>query len=287
MSVTAKTFRDAKNKRKLALLTAYDYTVAKIVDECGLDGILVGDSLGMVALGYPDTIPVTMEDMIHHCAAVARGAKNALIICDMPFMSSQLGPLETLRNAGRLLKEGGAGAVKMEGGAEFAPEVAALTRASIPVMAHIGLTPQSSRALGGYRVQGRELEAARDLLRDAAALEEAGAFALLLECVPAPLAEAITARASIPTIGIGAGGGCDGQILVWQDMLGLSREPLPKFARKFAEVGEIAREAFRSYKRAVEEGEFPAVGHCYAMDATAEAEIRRFAETIDERKNEA
>ncbi|MDE5833105.1 MAG: 3-methyl-2-oxobutanoate hydroxymethyltransferase [Desulfovibrio sp.] len=272
MKITPRTFREAKNKRKLALLTAYDYGLARLIDECGIDGILVGDSLGMTTLGYSDTIPVTMEDMIHHCAAVSRGAKNALIICDMPFMSSQLGPLETVRNAGRLLKEGGAQAVKLEGGAEFAPEIAALTRASIPVMAHIGLTPQSARAMGGYKVQGKSLAEAKKVLNDARALEEAGAFAILMECVPAPLARLITSGVSVPTIGIGAGSHCDGQILVWQDMLGVSPGTPPKFVRRFAELGQTMREAFDDYKRSVETGEFPAPAHSYAMsDEVADA----------------
>ncbi|MBD5608336.1 MAG: 3-methyl-2-oxobutanoate hydroxymethyltransferase [Desulfovibrio sp.] len=275
MRETAKTFRAAKNKRKLALLTAYDYSIARIEDECGIDGILVGDSLGMTTLGYPDTLPVTMDDMIHHCAAVSRGAKNALVICDMPFLSSQCGPQETVRNAGRLLKEGGAGAVKMEGGAEFAPEVAALVRASIPVMAHIGLTPQSARALGGYRTRGKELDEAKKILEDAKALEEAGAFAILMECVPAELASRVTSAVSVPTIGIGAGAGCDGQILVWQDMLGLSFGSLPKFVRKFAEIGDAMRNAFGAYRQAVEAGEFPSEAQSYGIDAEVLAEIEK------------
>lgn len=275
MRESAKTFRAAKNQRKLALLTAYDYTIARIEDECGIDGILVGDSLGMTTLGYPDTLPVTMEDMIHHCAAVSRGAKNALVICDLPFLSSQCGPMEAVRNAGRLLKEGGAGAVKLEGGAEFAPEVAALVRASIPVMAHIGLTPQSARALGGYRAQGKQPDEAKKILEDARALEEAGAFAILMECVPAALASRVTREVSVPTIGIGAGAGCDGQILVWQDMLGLSFGTLPKFVRKFAEIGQVMRSAFGSYRNAVETGEFPSEAQSYGMDAEVLAEIEK------------
>ena len=277
MSETARTFREAKNKRKLAMLTAYDYSIARIADESGIDGILVGDSLGMTTLGYPDTVSVTMEDMIHHCAAVSRGAKNALIVCDMPFLSSQCGPLDAARNAGRLLKEGRAQAVKMEGGAEFAPEIAAIVRASIPVMAHIGLTPQSVHAFGGYKARGKELAEAKKILNEARAVEEAGAFSILIECVPAPLAALIASEVSVPVIGIGAGAGCDGQILVWQDMLGLSFGKLPKFVRKFAEVGEAMRNAFASYKAAVEKGEFPDEAHSYGMDENLARELEKSA----------
>lgn len=257
----------AKGNEKLAMLTCYDYTLARIMDESGVNAILVGDSLGMVMLGYPDTVRVSMEEMVHHCAAVARGVQNALLICDMPFLSSQCGVEDTVRNAGRLLKEGHAHAVKMEGGAEFAPEIAALARASIPVMAHIGLTPQSVNALGGYKVQGRDLEAAQKLMADARALEKAGAFGLLLECVPAPLAEKITSMVKIPTIGIGAGPHCDGQVLVWQDMLGLTSGHTAKFVRRFADAGAMLRQAFADYQTAVRSGEFPAREHCYDMDA--------------------
>lgn len=267
MKNTVATFMAAKGGEKLTMLTCYDYSMARIMDESGVNCLLVGDSLGMVMLGYPDTISVTMEDMIHHSAAVARGVENALLICDMPFLSSQCGVEETVRNAGRLLKEGRAHAVKMEGGAEFVPEVEALTRASIPVMAHIGLTPQSVNALGGYRVRGRDMEAARKLVEDARALEKAGAFGLLLECVPAPLAEKITGVVRIPTIGIGAGPGCDGQVLVWQDMLGLTGGHTPKFVRRFADAGGMLRQAFTDYQQAVRSGEFPGSDNCYSMDA--------------------
>lgn len=265
MKNTVSTFQAAKGCEKLSMLTAYDYTTARIIDQCGINAILVGDSLGMVMLGYEDTLPVSMEDMIHHCAAVARGVKDALIVCDMPFMSSQCGLDKCLENAGRLVKEGRANAVKLEGGAEFAPEIAALVRASIPVMAHIGLTPQSVNALGGYKVQGREIENARKLLADAHAAQDAGAFSVLLECVPAPLAARITDELSVPVIGIGAGMECDGQILVWQDMLGVNPDHTPKFVRRFAEIGQIMREAIGAYKREVETGAFPAEEHCYRI----------------------
>lgn len=266
MKNTVATFQAAKGREKLTMLTAYDYTIARIMDAAGINSILVGDSLGMVMLGYKDTVSVTMEDMIHHCAAVARGTSNALLICDMPFMSSQCGVNETLRNAGRLLKEGGAQAVKLEGGREFEAEIRALTRASIPVIAHMGLTPQSINALGGYKVQGKSLAAARKLLEDARCLAEAGAFAILLECVPAPLAKKITENVPVPVIGIGAGPDCDGQVLVWQDMLGISGTQVPKFVRKFADIGEIMAGAFSEYSKAVKKGEFPGSAHCYGID---------------------
>lgn len=274
MKNTVASFRSAAGRDKLSMLTAYDYTIAKLVDQSGVNAILVGDSLGMVMLGYKDTIPVTMEDMIRHCAAVSRAVENALLVCDMPFMSFQLGVEKTLANAGRLLKEGNAEAVKLEGGAEFAPEIRALSRASIPVMGHIGLTPQSARALGGYKVQGKDLAAAEKILADARAVEEAGAFALVLECVPAPLAEKITGILDIPTIGIGAGAGCDGQVLVWQDMLGINRDKAPKFVRRFADLGVEMEKAFASYADAVKNGSFPGPEHSYGMDAEALASLR-------------
>ena len=266
MKNTVNSFRQAKGSEKLTMLTAYDYTTARIIDECGINSILVGDSLGMVMLGYADTLPVTMDDMIHHCAAVARGVKNALLICDMPFMSSQAGVAKCVENAGRLVKEGRAQAVKLEGGSQYAPEISALVRASIPVIAHIGLTPQSVNAFGGFKVQARNLDAARKLLADAHAAEEAGAFAILLEGVPAPLAEKLTAEVNVPVIGIGAGPGCDGQVLVWQDMLGMNQDRVPKFVRRFGEIGAAMREAVNAYKAAVEKGEFPAEEHCYQID---------------------
>lgn len=203
------------------MLTAYDYSTAKLMDETGINGILVGDSLGNVILGYEDTISVTMEDMIHHGAAVARGTKNALVVIDMPFMSYQTSVYDALVNAGRLMKEGRAGAVKLEGGKNICPQIEAITKAGIPVMGHLGLTPQAINAFGGFKVQGKTQEAAEQLLEDALAVEKAGAFALVLECVPRKLADIITEKLTIPTIGIGAGNGCDGQILVYQDLLGM------------------------------------------------------------------
>ncbi|WP_165079368.1 MULTISPECIES: 3-methyl-2-oxobutanoate hydroxymethyltransferase [unclassified Desulfovibrio] len=268
--MTTTGFREAKGQKKLTMLTAYDYTIARLMERSGIDALLVGDSLGMVMLGYPDTLPVTVEDMVRHCAAVARGAAAPLVVCDMPFMSSQCGVEATLRNAGRLVKEGGAQAVKLEGGADFTPEIRALVRASIPVMGHLGLTPQSVNALGGYKVQGKSMGAAQKLLDDARAVQDAGAFALVLECVPAALAARVTSELEIPTIGIGAGPDCDGQVLVWQDMLGMFDRVAPKFVRRFGEVGEAMRTAFTAYAEAVREGSFPAAEHCYGLEDEAE-----------------
>lgn len=266
MKNTVSTFREQKAKgEKISMLTAYDYSTAKLMDEAGINGILVGDSLGMVVLGYEDTLPVTMEDMIHHTAAVCRGAKNTLVVGDMPFMSYQVSVEEAVYNAGRLMKEGRCQAVKLEGGASVCPQIRAITNASIPVMAHIGLTPQSINAFGGFKVQGKSKEAAKKLLEDAKAVEEAGAFAVVLECVPAKLAELISKSISIPTIGIGAGAGCDGQILVYQDMLGLFSDFTPKFVKKYANVGEMMTQAFRDYIADVQEGSFPAPEHTFAI----------------------
>ena len=266
MKNTVSTFREQKAKgEKISMLTAYDYSTAKLMDEAGINGILVGDSLGMVVLGYEDTLPVTMEDMIHHTAAVCRGAKNTLVVGDMPFMSYQVSVEEAVYNAGRLMKEGRCQAVKLEGGASVCPQIRAITNASIPVMAHIGLTPQSINAFGGFKVQGKSEEAAKKLLEDVKAVEEAGAFAVVLECVPAKLAELISKSISIPTIGIGAGAGCDGQILVYQDMLGLFSDFTPKFVKKYANVGEMMTQAFRDYIADVQEGSFPAPEHTFAI----------------------
>lgn len=266
MKNTVLTFKQAKEKgEKLSMLTSYDYSTAKLVDEAGVNSILVGDSLGNVILGYEDTISVTMEDMIHHSAAVARGAKNALVVCDMPFMSYQTSVYDAVVNAGRLMKEGRAGAVKLEGGKEVCPQIKAIVDAGIPVCAHLGLTPQSINAFGGFKVQGKTEAAARKLLEDAKAVEEAGAFALVLECVPSKLAELITKELSIPTIGIGAGNVCDGQVLVYQDMLGMFSDFTPKFVKKFADIGTIMREAFAAYDKEVKAGTFPSKEHEYGI----------------------
>lgn len=265
MKQTAVTFRAVKGDRRLAMITAYDYSIARLMDDAA-DAILVGDSLGMVMMGLEDTLSVSMDDMIHHCAAVARAARKALVVCDMPFMSYQVSPQQACENAGRLVREGRAQAVKLEGGAEFAPHVEAIVRASIPVMGHIGLTPQSLHSLGGYKVQGKSAEAAQKMLDDARALEKAGAFALVLECVPTPLATRITQGIGIPTIGIGAGPGCDGQVLVWQDMLGITERLSPKFVKRFAPAGETMRSAFAAYADEVRAGTFPGPEHCFSMD---------------------
>ena len=266
MKNTAATFAAAKAKgEKLSMLTAYDYSTAKLEDESGINGILVGDSLGNVVLGYEDTVSVTMEDMIHHGAAVARGAKNALVVVDMPFMSYEVTVEGAVRNAGRLMKEGRAGAVKLEGGVRVAEQIRAIVKAGIPVMGHIGLTPQSINVFGGFKVQGKSEEAARALLADAKAVEEAGALAVVIEAVPAALAQMITDAVSIPTIGIGAGAGCDGQILVYQDMLGMFSDFTPKFVKRYANVGEVMREAFANYAAEVASGAFPTEEHTYKI----------------------
>ena len=267
MKNTVQTFKEAKNNHtKLAMLTAYDYSTAKLQDEAGIHGILVGDSLGNVILGYEDTISVTMEDMIHHGAAVARGAKNALVVVNMPFMSYQTSVYDAVVNAGRLMKEGRANAVKLEGGVSVCPQIKAITDAGIPVMAHLGLTPQSINAFGGFKVQGKNEAAARKLIDDAKAVEEAGAFALVLECVPAKLAKIISEQLTIPTIGIGAGAGCDGQILVYQDMLGMFSDYTPKFVKRFAEVGSVMKEAFANYIKEVQAETYPAEEHTFKID---------------------
>ncbi|HIY83797.1 3-methyl-2-oxobutanoate hydroxymethyltransferase [Rubneribacter sp.] len=266
MKHTVSTFAEAKRKgKRIAMLTAYDYSTARLEDEAGIHAILVGDSLGNVVLGYEDTLSVTMEDMIHHGRAVARGAKNALVVVDMPFMSYQTSVYDAVVNAGRLMKEGRAQAVKLEGGAEVAAQVKAIVEAGIPVMGHLGLTPQSINAFGGFKVQGKTEAAARKLIEDAKALEAAGAFSVVLECVPAKLAAKVTEAVSIPTIGIGAGAGCDGQVLVYQDMLGMFSDFTPKFVKRYANVGEAMREAFATYVDEVGAGTFPAEEHTYAI----------------------
>ena len=267
MKNTVLTFQQAKKEgTRLSMLTAYDYSTAKLVDAAGINSILVGDSLGNTILGYEDTLSVTMEDMIHHTAAVARGAKNALVIGDMPFMSYQASVYDAVVNAGRLMKEGRANAVKLEGGASVCEQIKAIVGASIPVCAHIGLTPQSINAFGGFKVQGKGEKQAQQLLDDARRVQEAGAFAVVLEGIPALLAQKITDTLDIPTIGIGAGAGCDGQVLVYQDMLGMFTDFKPKFVKHFANVGEIMTEAFKTCDQEVKEGVFPAQEHTYKID---------------------
>lgn len=266
MKNTVLTFSEAKrNKTKLALLTAYDYSMAKLMDASGINGILVGDSLGMVSLGYKDTLPVTMDDMLHHTRAVARAVNNALLITDMPFMSYQTSVYDAVHNAGRLVKEGNAQAVKLEGGTEVRAQIRAIVDASIPVMAHIGLTPQSVNMFGGFKVQGKAEASARKILEDAKAVEQAGAFAVVLECIPAKLAALITESIAIPTIGIGAGKDCDGQVLVCQDMLGMGQEFTPKFVKTYADLGTQIRSAIAGYAAEVQQGRFPAPEHTFGI----------------------
>lgn len=267
MKNTVVTIQQMKEKgEKISMLTAYDYSTAKLEDEAGVNTILVGDSLGNVILGYEDTISVTMEDMIHHGAAVARGAKNALVVVDMPFMSYQTSVYDAVVNAGRLMKEGRAGAVKLEGGKEVCPQIQAIVGAGIPVCAHLGLTPQSINAFGGFKVQGKTEKAAKKLIADAIAVQEAGAFAVVLEGIPSKLANLVTEKLDIPTIGIGAGNGCDGQVLVYQDMLGMFSDFTPKFVKRYASIGEVMKDAFGKYIQEVKSGAFPEEQHTYKVD---------------------
>jgi 3-methyl-2-oxobutanoate hydroxymethyltransferase len=255
----------------ISMLTAYDFPSAQLVDAAGIDMILVGDSLGMVVLGYESTVPVTMDEMLHHCRAVARGAKRPFLVGDMPFMSYQSDIYEAVRNAGRLLKEGNMDSVKLEGGAEMAATIAAIVRAGIPVQGHIGLTPQSQSKLGGYRVQGKTADSAARLLDDALAVQEAGAFSIVLEAIPAVVAERISERLRIPAIGIGAGVGCDGQVLVFHDVLGIFDTNLPRFVKQYANLRQTIIEAFSSYNEDVKNRKFPEDKHTYPMKPGEEA----------------
>ncbi len=267
MKKTVTTFAKAKAEgKKITMLTAYDYSTAKLLDEAGVDSLLVGDSLGNVMLGYEDTLSVTVEDMIHHCAAVARGAKEALVVCDMPFMSYQTSVYDAVVNAGRLMKEGRAQAVKLEGGVEVADRIKAITDCGIPVVAHIGLTPQSINAFGGFKVQGKSEAQAKKFVEDAMAVQEAGAFAVTFECVPEKLATLVTKKLSIPTIGIGAGAGCDGQVLVYADALGMFSDFTPKFVKRFGDIGTAMKEAVRGYIEEVKGGTYPTLEHTYKID---------------------
>ncbi len=254
-----------KTGRKITALTCYDYTMARLLDDTDLDVVLVGDSLGMVSLGYDTTLPVTMDEMIHHTRAVRRGITHALVVGDMPFMSYQVSNEETIRNAGRFIQEGGAEAIKMEGGGRIIDRVQAVVNAGISVMGHIGLTPQSVHQFGGYRVQGKGAYDSRQIKRDAVLLQKAGVFSIVLEGMPAELAAEITAEVEVPTIGIGAGAECDGQILVTQDMLGMNQDLSPKFVKRFAEVGQIIQKAATDYVKEVREGSFPDLDHSYTL----------------------
>jgi 3-methyl-2-oxobutanoate hydroxymethyltransferase len=276
MRITINQFMDMKQRgEKIAMLTAYDYATAKLIDESGIPIILVGDSLGMVVLGYESTIPVTMDEMLHHTKAVVRGAKQALVVGDMPFMTYHATTSEALRNAARFIQEGGAQAVKLEGGEVMAETISRITSYGIPVMGHIGLTPQSVYQLGGYRVMGKTAEEATRLLRDALALEEAGAFAIVLELVPAPLSKLITEKLSVPTIGIGSGKDCDGQVQVISDLLGLYTDFVPKHAKQYAKLSAAIKEAVLSYMAEVQAETFPTAKESYPMDETIIADLAR------------
>ena len=264
-----------KAGKKITMLTAYDYPTALLEDMVGIDIILVGDSVGMTVLGYANTVPVTMDEMIHHTKAVARGAKDALILGDMPFMSYNTSERDAIVNAGRFMKEGGADAVKLEGGASVKDIVKAIVKAGIPVMGHIGLTPQTMSMLGGFKVQGKDAEAAQKIIDDALTLEEAGAFSVLLEAVPAPIAKKVTERLTVPTIGIGAGVHCDGQVLVVHDLLGLFDRFTPKFAKRYVNLSELMVKAFESYRDEVLEGKFPTEQHSFHID---EKELKKMKE---------
>ncbi len=266
-----------KNNEPITMITAYDYSGAVLGDRAGMDTLLVGDSLAMVMLGLDSTVAITMEEMLHHCRAVARGAPHAFLIGDMPFMSYQVSVEEAVRNAGRFIKEGGMEAVKLEGGQAMVPTVRAITQVGIPVLGHIGLTPQTTSALGGYKVQGKTAVAAHTLYLDALALQEAGCFALVLEAVPAPVAAAISRQLTIPTIGIGAGPDCDGQVLVYHDLLGLFDKFTAKFVKQYAQIGQQITQALTAYRQEVEQGEFPTEAHSYAMP---DEELAQFLELI-------
>jgi 3-methyl-2-oxobutanoate hydroxymethyltransferase len=272
--ITTADIRDMKKRgEKIVMMTAYDYPTARLVDEAGADVILVGDTLGMVVLGYDSTLPVTMEDMIHHTKAAVRGSKHAMVVGDMPFMSYQTGWQDAMRNAARFLQETGCSAVKLEGGVRSSEIVKKLVEAGIPVMGHIGLTPQSVNQVGGWKVQGKTPAAAVQLMHDAQALEQAGAFAIVLELVPAPLAQLLTARLSVPTIGIGAGVHCDGQVQVFHDLLGMFDQFVPKHAGRYADIGTEIRDAVARYAADVRSGAFPTAKQSFKMDAASLAEL--------------
>lgn len=271
---TIQSFKTAKAEgRRITMLTAYDYTTASLLDEAGVDCLLVGDSLGMVMLGYENTLRVTMDEMIHHTKAVARAAKHALLIGDMPFLSYHASTEAAVLNAGRFIQEGGAQAVKLEGGPDVIDKVRAIIKAQIPVLGHLGLTPQSVNIFGGFKRQGQNIEAARQMLDDALLLQDAGVFGLILECVPEGLAKVITGKLNIPTIGIGAGVHCDGQVLVIQDLLGMFRRMRPKFVKAYMEGGDATVSAVKRYLQEVQSGEFPAAEHSFPMDESILAKL--------------
>ena len=278
MKNTVTTLQQMKRDgEKISMLTCYDYTTACLIEESGINAILIGDSLGMTMMGYSDTLPVTVDDIIHHTASVSRGLKNTFLVADMPFMSYQTSVYDAVKNAGRLIKEGHAQAVKLEGGASVCEQIRAIVNADIPVVAHIGLTPQSINAFGGFKVQGKNIDRALQILEDAKAVEEAGAFMVTLECVPEELATLISQELSIPTIGIGAGNGCDGQVLVYQDMLGMFSGFKPKFVKHFANIGEEMKRAFKEYDQEVKAKTFPAEEHNFKIDPEVMNEVRQLA----------
>jgi 3-methyl-2-oxobutanoate hydroxymethyltransferase len=267
MKNTVLTLRKQKESQdRITMLTCYDYSMAKLMDEAGINVLLIGDSLAQVMLGYEDTLSVTMDEMIHHSKAVARGAKDAFILADMPFMSYQASVYDAVVNAGRIMKETGCDAVKLEGGVKLAPVIEAITNASIPVIGHVGLTPQSINAFGGHKVQGKTEAAARQIIEDAKAVEAAGASAIVIEGVPAAIGKLVTKAVNIPTIGIGAGPDCDGQVLVYQDVLGMFTDFTPKFVKRYADLGTQMKEAFASYIKEVKEVSFPEEKHCYTIN---------------------
>lgn len=276
MRVTISQIKEMKLKGdKIAMLTAYDYSTAKIIDEVGISLILVGDSLGMVVLGYETTIPVTMAEMLHHTRAVVRGVKQAMVIGDMPFMSYHITTQDAIRNAARFIQEGGAQAVKLEGGLPVAEKVRSIVSCGIPVMGHIGLTPQSIHQLGGFKVQGKTRDAGKSLIKDAEALEDAGAFAIVLETVPAQLAKIISQKVAIPTIGIGSGAGCDGQVQIINDILGSFTDFVPKHAKQYAKLADIMSNAITQYYNEVKTGSFPTDKQSFSMDESVLAELTK------------
>lgn len=271
---TIQSFKTAKAEgRRISMLTAYDYSTACLLDEAGVDCLLVGDSLGMVMLGYENTLRVTMDEMIHHTKAVARGTRQALLIGDMPFLSYHVSTDEAVRNAGRFIQEGGAQAIKLEGGSDVIDKVRAIIKAQIPVLGHLGLTPQSVNIFGGFKRQGQDIEAARQMIDDALLLQDAGIFGLILECVPDGLAKVITERLDIPTIGIGAGVHCDGQVLVIQDLLGMFRQMRPKFVKTYTQMGDAVLSAVTQYIHEVQSGEFPTADHSFPIDERVLAKL--------------
>ncbi len=271
---TIQSFKTAKTEgRRITMLTAYDYTTATLLDKAGVDCLLVGDSLGMVMLGYENTLRVTMDEMIHHTKAVARGTRDALLVGDMPFLSYHVSTEAAVLNAGRFVQEGGAQAVKLEGGSDVIDKVRAIIKAQIPVLGHLGLTPQSVNVFGGFKRQGQDIEAARQMIDDALLLQDAGVFGLILECVPEGLAKVITEKLKIPTIGIGAGVHCDGQVLVIQDLLGMFHRMRPKFVKTYTDAGDATISAVKQYIQEVQSGEFPAAEHSFPMDESVLAKL--------------